>query len=216
MKIACIGYRNWSLSIYKKLLDALPQHKFLVQDSKENYSEDEIYKFKPDYVLFYGWSDLVKPELLRSFDCLMLHPSALPRYRGGSPIQNQIINGVTKSAVTIFLMDDGIDSGPISRQQELSLDGKLSEIFNRIEAIGVELTIDILTYGLKPVEQDHSLASYCKRRTPEMSEITLAELSESSAEYLYNKIRMLQNPYPNAYLKTSDGKKLRLTDCEID
>lgn len=216
MKIACVGYRDWALSIYKKLFDALPQHEFLLQDSKENYSEDEIYKFKPDYVLFYGWSNIIKPELLRSFNCLMLHPSALPRYRGGSPIQNQIIDGVTESAVTIFLMDDGIDSGPISRQRELSLHGKLSEIFSRIESIGVDLTKDILTYGLNSVEQDHSLASYCKRRTPAMSEITLGELSESTADYLYNKIRMLQDPYPNAYFITSDGKKLRLTDCEID
>lgn len=216
MRIACIGYRDWALSIYKKLLDAFPQHEFLFQDSKEKYSEDEIYTFKPDYILFYGWSDMVKPELLQSFDCLMLHPSDLPRYRGGSPIQNQIIDGVTESAVTIFLMDDGMDSGPISRQCKLSLHGKLSEIFSRIESIGVELTVDILINGLNPVEQDHSLASYCKRRTPEMSEITLRELSESSADYLYNKIRMLQDPYPNAYFITSDGRKLRLKDCEID
>lgn len=216
MKIACIGYRDWALRIYKKILEDLSQHEFILQNSKENYSEEKIFEFNPDYVLFYGWSDMVKPELVSSFDCLMLHPSALPLYRGGSPIQNQIINGVTKSAVTIFLMDDGIDSGPICRQQKLSLNGKLSEIFSRIESIGVELTIDILTYGLNPVEQDHSLASYCKRRSPEMSEITLRELSEASADYLYNKIRMLQDPYPNAYIVTSDGKKLRLTDCEID
>lgn len=216
MKLACIGYREWALNIYKKVVDALPQHEFLLQDSKAKYSEDEIYKFKPDYVLFYGWSDMIKPELLRSFDCLMLHPSALPRYRGGSPIQNQIIDGVVESAVTIFLMDEGMDSGPISRQHAISLDGKLSEIFSRIESVGVNLTIDILTNGLNPVAQDHSLASYCKRRTPAMSEITLKELCESPANYLYNKIRMLQDPYPNAYFITSDGKKLRLTDCEID
>ena len=216
MKIACVGYRDWALNIYKKLMDAFPEHEFLFQDSKENYSEDEIYEFKPNYVLFYGWSDMVKPELLCSFDCLMLHPSALPCYRGGSPIQNQIIDGVTESAVTIFLMNDEMDSGPISRQSVLSLHGKLSEIFSRIESIGLELTIDILKYALNPVEQNHSLASYCKRRTRVMSEITLSELTESSAVYLYNKIRMLQDPYPNAYIVTSDGKKLRLIDCEID
>ena len=92
MKIACVGYRDWALNIYKKLLDAFPEHEFLLQDSKVNYSEEEIHKFKPDYILFYGWSDFVNTELLTAFDCLMLHPSPLPKYRGGSPIQNQILS----------------------------------------------------------------------------------------------------------------------------
>ena len=44
----------------------------------------------PDIVLFYGWSWKVSEKLINKFDCLMLHPSPLPKYRGGSPIQNQI------------------------------------------------------------------------------------------------------------------------------
>jgi len=47
-----------------------------------------------------------------------------------------------------------------------------------------------------------------KRRKPEQSEITLKELKEKKASYLFNKIRMLGNPYPNAFIKTKDGKKL--------
>ena len=59
----------------------------------------------------------------------MLHPSPLPKYRGGSPIQNQIIDGKLHSAVTIFLMDNGIDTGPIAEQKYLSLEGTIEKIF---------------------------------------------------------------------------------------
>ena len=84
-----------------------------MQLSKENFSIDEIARFSPDLVLFYGWSDIIASEIISEYSCLMLHPSPLPKYRGGSPIQNQIINGEVDSAVSIFLMDEGIDTGPI-------------------------------------------------------------------------------------------------------
>ena len=48
----------------------------------------------------------------------MLHPSPLPKYRGGSPIQNQIINGESKSAVTLFKINNKIDQGDIIYQKE--------------------------------------------------------------------------------------------------
>ena len=48
------------------------------------------------------------------------------------------------------------------------------------------------------------------------SEITIKELTESNAEYLFNKIRMLADPYPNAYFKTNDGKKLVILKARIE
>ena len=51
----------------------------------------------------------------------MLHPSPLPKYRGGSPIQNQIIRGVVDSMVTIFVMNDKIDAGDIIAQSPFLL-----------------------------------------------------------------------------------------------
>jgi len=48
-------------------------------------------------------------ELIDEYDCYCIHPSDLPKYRGGSPIQNQIIDGVKDSAVTLFKMDYDLD-----------------------------------------------------------------------------------------------------------
>ena len=74
----------------------------------------------------------------------MLHPSKLPNFAGGSPIQNQIIRNVRKSAVTLFVMNEKIYHGNILIQKEFSLLGELDEIFNRIIKIGNLLTLNIL------------------------------------------------------------------------
>ena len=101
MKVACVGYRKWALNIYDKLAQTT-DHIFLILRSKDQFNIEIIYDFKPDLILFYGWSWIVPSQLINKYTCIMLHPSPLPLYRGGSPIQNQIIEGKTKSMVTIL------------------------------------------------------------------------------------------------------------------
>ncbi len=216
MKIACIGYRKWALNIYSELKSNFPDYEFLIQRSEEDFNELEIESFDPSIVLFYGWSKIIPNRLIQSYTCLMLHPSPLPKYRGGSPLQNQIIRGEIDSAVTIFVMDEGLDSGPILQQEYLSLSGSLDQIFERIESVGFNLTCQIFIEGLKGKAQKSSEATYFSRLTPDMSEITIQELMESNAEYLYNKIRMLQDPYPNPFIRIRDGKKLIIKAATIE
>jgi methionyl-tRNA formyltransferase len=215
MRVACVGYRDWALNIYDKLARKT-DHTFLVFRSKAQFKVDVLEDFKPDLVLFYGWSWIVTADLLERHTCLMLHPSPLPRYRGGSPIQNQIIAGETSSKVSLFVMTDKLDAGDLVGQQDLSLTGTLDDIFKRIENSGFELTLQLLEHGIHRVPQNNSVATYCKRRTPSDSEITAEELASQPAEYLYNKIRMLADPYPNAYILTADGKKLVITAAQIE
>jgi methionyl-tRNA formyltransferase len=214
MRIVCISYREWALEIYDKLSKEM-DHTFLIIRNKKQYDETIIRDFKPDFILFYGWSWIIKSEIIEDFTCLMLHPSALPFFRGGSPIQNQIISGLVESKVSIFKMDQGIDSGPIYYQENYSLLGSLDEIFERITKIGFELTKKVFLEGATPKYQNHDLATYYKRRNPSESEITLNELQTKSSIYLYNKVRMLADPYPNAFIKTIDGKKLIIKLVEI-
>jgi len=215
MRVACVGYRPWALNIYDRL-SAGTDHTFLIFRSRAQFKVDVLDDFKPDLVLFYGWSWTVPSDLLERHTCLMLHPSPLPQYRGGSPIQNQIIEGKTSSKVSLFVMTDELDAGDLVGQQDLSLVGTLDEIFNRMENAGVELTRLLLKHGLKRVPQDHSKATFRKRRTQGDSEITAEELASKPAEYLYNKIRMLAAPYPNAYILTADGKKLMIAAAHIE
>jgi len=214
VRIACIGYREWALRIYDHL-SSNTDHQFIIFRNKEQYDESTLDDFKPDIVLFYGWSWLVSSKLIKRYTCLMLHPSALPAYRGGSPIQNQIIRNKKTSAVTIFVMDEGLDAGPILAQKSFSLTGSMSDVLDRVTSVGLELTIRLLNEGLSPIPQNHASATTYRRLNDKDNEITIDEIHSKSAEYLYNKIRMLQSPYPGAYILTVDGKRLVITDAYI-
>ncbi len=217
LKIICFGYREWSKNIYRALSDnpKLEKHKFILITNKALVNYEFLDAVKPDLILFYGWSEIVDLCIVENFCCLMLHPSPLPKYRGGSPIQNQIIDGVEESEVCIFKMEKEIDAGSIIKREKLDLTGDLKEIFRRIELLGTKLSLQFLSDGLNPEPQIGN-PTYCKRRKPEESEITLEEINERSSLYLHNKIRMLNDPYPNAFIKCSDGKKLYITKSYID
>ena len=215
MRVICIGYRDWSLKIYRNLQNETPHHIQILQPDTE-LNVDDLRAQKPDFILFYGWSWVVDKAILDEFCCLMLHPSPLPKYRGGSPIQNQIIRGERHSKVSIFIMNTKLDAGDLIAQGDLSLEGSIEEIFNEIASVGTSLTKDILAKPLKRVRQIESEATYFKRRTPDESEITFEELQTMPAQYLSDKIRMLQDPYPNAFIRTKDGKRLLIKVVEVD
>ena len=215
MKVLCVGYRDWALDIYKELGKTKCCEVIISGVSGE---QDYLYidTLKPDLILFYGWSSIIPSFVLEAYTCLMLHPSKLPGFKGGSPIQNQIIRGVKDSAITIFKMTEKLDSGPIARQADMSLDGDIDDIFSRIKDIGLELTIDIIKNGLHLYDQKEWDEPLYKRRTPSESEITIEEIQSKTSIYLFNKIRMLTGPTPRAYIKTMDGKKLFIEKAWID
>ena len=215
MRIACISYREWALEIYDEI-SRRTNHTVLIIRNKEQYDDGVLLDFKPDLALFYGWSWKVSANVIEKIKCIMLHPSHLPKYRGGSPIQNQIIAGETHSAVTLFLMNDEMDAGDIIAQEQFSLGGHLKEILHRITKTGLKLTLQILDQGYTPTPQDHSQATFCSRRKLEESELTLDELKNYDSHYLFNKIRMLEDPYPNAFIQTLDGKRLIIKRAELD
>lgn len=217
MNIACITYRNWAIDIYEKINEVYKdQHNFLIWKTKNEFDADTLKKFKPDLILWYGWSWIVEDAFVNDYESIMLHPTPLPKYRGGSPIQNQIINGETIGAVSLFRMTEGLDKGDVYQQLPLSLTGSLNEIFRRISDLGFAATCNIIEGNYTLIPQDDSQSTYYKRRTPKDSEITQYELQNSSAEYLNNKIRMLNDPYPNAFINTADGKKLYIIDSKLD
>lgn len=219
MKILCCGYRDWAQKIYKELeYYYKDEHQFIIVNSKEEVSKLDFKQINPDLILWYGWSWIIKETHLKDYFSVMLHPSPLPKYRGGSPIQNQIINGEKISAVTLFKMDEGLDTGDIIYQKSFSLKGNLDVIIERITKIGITLSIILIENfnNLKLTPQDHTQATLFKRRTPNQSEIMVKDFNDFTALDLHNKIRSLQDPYPNAFIKCKDGTKLYLTKSYIN
>ena len=213
MKIAYYGYRDWSISIFSKL-DI--EEKYLI--SNKDY--DILEFIKPDLVFFIGWSHIIPNILIDKYKCICLHPSPLPKYRGGSPIQNQIINGEVDSAVTFFIMDQGLDTGDIIYQSYISLNGKLDDIFKNIELIGIrdinKIITDYKNNQIVTYKQDDSKSTFYKRRNESESEINIEEILNDEPVYLYNKIRSLNDPYPNAYIRCKNGGKLFLIESKYE
>lgn len=244
MKVICVGYRTWALKIFSKLLKNInpdyevsavittkdtegPYHKLptkLYVINPAQSSSDELLRLfnkeKPDVALFYGWSWIIPEEIWKNYLCLIYHISPLPKYRGGSPIQHQILKGETKSAGTLFRAVKEIDAGPIYSQTPISLEGPMEDIFGRIVKTGLSDTKRVLTEiakgKAKPTEQNDKQKTVYKRRKPAESEMTPQDFKTKTAEELYNFIRALGDPYPNAFIVCKDGKKLYFTGAKID
>ncbi len=125
-----------------------------------------------------------------------------------------MINGEKYSGVTIFKMDEGIDTGPVFFQEKFLIeDLELNDVFIEIINIGIKgfsKLINVLIDGEEILfeGQNHNEASTYKRRKPEESEIDIEDFDNFTSKQLSNKINSLQDPYPNAYIKCKDGTRL--------
>jgi methionyl-tRNA formyltransferase len=224
INILYCSYRDWGnniLSYTKHFL--MEEYKNLNVDIVHVSSTNELLQKnlqEYDLLFFIGWSELIPDYIVSNNYCICLHPSPLPRYRGGSPIQNQIINGNYDSAVSFFIMDSGIDTGDILYQTPIKLEGDLSDIFAKITNISYPIICSIINdYSvdktLKCIPQNHDHATSLKRRTKEMSEIQITDFSQYTATQLYDKIRSLQDPYPNAFIRCKDDTILYITRAKL-
>ena len=212
-----IAYREWARRLtaqaqWTRSSAVEPRVLFHVHDRWE----DRCQIVPPIATFLVGWSDII-PAAEIPDRCYVLHPSMLPEYRGGSPIQHQIIDGLDAGGITIFRLERGraVDGGPIIWQEALSLAGSLSNILTRITvqgARGVAVIVDQLARGNEPAEreQDEAAATYRRRRTPEMSEITRDDLTMLTARQLHDRIRALADPYPPAFIRGADGEPVYL------
>jgi methionyl-tRNA formyltransferase len=215
--IVIAAYRDWAISVFNRL----SCEKYLVKTKQELNDILEKYDSSINCIIFIGWSDFVPTLVLNKFLCLCFHPSDLPLYRGGSPIQNQIIDGITETKGTLFKMTEALDAGPIYAKHELDLKGNIKDIFRSLENVCLfllEKFFKDFSNGNKIIfyDQNNNQATFFKRRTPEMSEITLDDFSKLTGVELYNKIRALGDPYPNAFFYTVDGKRLLIKNVEIE
>ena len=227
LNILYVSYREWARRLLLKGLDFLQEEHSSIHDKvavKKIHSTADLKKENLknyDLIFFIGWSEIIPAHIVTAHKCICLHPSPLPQYAGGSPLQHQVINGETSSAVTFFLMDEGIDSGPILSQTKFSLEGDLEEIFSAMIKASYPAFADIIiNFGssgkLKTQPQNLENATFYRRRKPSQSEIKTEDLNNFTATELYNKIRALQKPYPNAYILCKDKTKLYITSSRVE
>ncbi len=135
-------------------------------------SEEAIEAFKPldaDLCVMAFVTDIVPDEMIEApqLGTIQYHPSLLPKHRGPSSINWPIMQGETKTGLSIFWPDKGLDTGPILLQKEVAIgpDDTLGSIyFDSLYPMGVEAmveAIDMVRGGNAPrIVQDESQATY--------------------------------------------------------
>ena len=174
-------------------------------------------KLRPDLNVMAFVTHIVPERILNTprYGTIQYHPSLLPKHRGGSAINWAVINGETKTGLTIFWPDRGIDTGPILLQKEVDIapdDTTGSLYFDKLFPLGVEAiveAIEMVKNGCAPrIAQDESQATYEPLCTQERVVIHW----EWPAVQVYNLIRG-SNPQPGA-VTTLRGKRLKIFDCQ--
>ena len=136
---------------------------------KDPEAYDQMVSLDPDLAVLAFVTDIVPGKVLEvpKIGSICYHPSILPKYRGASAINWAIINGESKSGLTIFWVDEGIDTGDILLQKEVDIGPEETTgqvYFNKLYPLGVDAVIEaveLVAAGQPPhIPQDHSQATY--------------------------------------------------------
>ena len=199
--------------IGRKQIINLPPNKILAQKfnipvyQPENIRTEtnKIAEIKADLIVVIAYGKIIPQNILDlpKFNCINIHASLLPKYRGSACLNAPIVNGDEKTGLTIMKMEAGLDTGPILFQKEIKLDNRetLETIHDKLANLGAELLPTILkdwvNRKIKPIEQDESKATYVKKLEKEDGKINW----QKSALEIERQIRGL-NPWPGTYTIT--------------
>lgn len=201
---------------YSPVKEVALKHDILcLQPNKISEALQEINSFEPDLIITCAYGQILPLELLLipKLGCINVHASLLPKLRGGAPIHRAIIDGYSKTGVTIMYMAEGMDSGDIISQREVeitSLD-TASTLHDKLKIVGRDLLLETLPSILagtnSRTKQDESLVTYGFniKRTDEKIDFT------KTKRQIENQIRGL-NSWPGAFCYIDD-KILKVWAC---
>lgn len=163
---------------------------------------DDLKALNPDLMITCAFGQILSQEILDipKLGVINIHASLLPKYRGASPIHYAILNGETKTGVTIMKTDVGVDTGDMisSAQTFIGENETCGELFERLSKIGADLIIEtlpsIIDGSAKYIKQDNSQATNTKIIKKEMAKIDWNDLADN----IVNKVRAF-NPAPIAF-----------------
>lgn len=168
----------------------------------------EMRALNPDLFVVAAFGQILPRALLEipKFGAINVHASLLPAYRGAAPVAWAILRGEEKTGVTTMLMDEGMDTGAILLQAEVSIDKKENRetLERKLALLGGDLlmeTIEKMKSGqVSPIPQDPSKATYAPPLKKEDGRIHW----ERPAQEIDRQIRAM-NPWPGAFTRWEKG-----------
>lgn len=179
---------------------------------------EELKTLQADLFIVASFGKIIPQSVLDlpKLGCVNVHPSLLPKYRGPSPIQNQILDGA-EVGVTIIKMDAEMDHGPILAQEKVVLTpwpDHYEVVEEKLARAGGKLLIKVLSEPFSETPQNHSSATYIKMIKKEDGLLDL----NAEAETNYRKV-LAYSTWPQAYFffKKKTGEEIRVVvkDAEV-
>jgi methionyl-tRNA formyltransferase len=184
---------------------------------REGPFHEALRDLQPDVMVVVAYGQILPKSVLNipKHGTVNVHASLLPKYRGAAPIAWAILNGEKVTGVTTMLLDEGMDTGDILLQTEVSIgDGDTCEtLHDRLASSGAQLLSETLE-GMKagevqPASQDHSKATYAPPFKKEDGHIDW----KKEAVEIHRRVRAF-NPWPGAFTKWED-QLLKIYQGEI-
>lgn len=180
---------------------------------------DALKEYDIDWLFIIGWSQIAKQEVLEAPNkgCIGMHPTLLPKGRGRAAIPWAIIKGLDKTGVTMFKLDQGVDTGDIIGQGiiELKNDTTATKLYEEVNNMHTKLISkywnDIVNDEVILTRQNESEATEWPGRKPKDGEIN-NNMTISEADKL---VRAVTHPYPGAFYKDDDNT-IRIWSAEFD
>ena len=199
-------------ALEKKLRVAQPQK---LRNNQEFMALVE--KINPDLIVVASYGKILPIEILSlpKFGCLNLHGSILPAYRGPSPIQTALLNGETKTGVSLMIMDTGMDTGAVLAIQtiEIEKNDDYQTLSGKLSQVAAQLLLDNLEKYLQgeiqPEIQDNAKATYTEKITPLMSIVDWSQ----SADKINNQVRAIAST--EGVYSLYNEKKLYLEKTQV-
>ncbi|MFA7244852.1 MAG: methionyl-tRNA formyltransferase [Candidatus Magasanikbacteria bacterium] len=202
--------------LQKSPVKILAEENNLNIDQPESLKNYELRTINSELFIVAQYGLLIPENILNipKFGTINTHTSLLPKYRGASPIQSAILNGETKTGVTIMLMNKGMDSGPILSQKTVKIlpDETYIDLDTKMAQIASQLLLDTvpkyINDEIKPQTQNETEITFCKKLDRDDGKI---DWKKSTTE-IYNQYRAF-TPWPGVWTLWND-KRLKLLVTE--
>lgn len=178
---------------------------------------DEIRALAPDVICVVAYGKILPKEILEipKLDCINVHGSLLPKYRGAAPIQWAVLNGDKTTGITTMYMNEGMDTGDMILKEEVEIgpEETTGDLWQKLSKIGGEIlvkTLKLIEEGKAPREKQTEEATLAPMLNKEMA---LIDWENSDANKIHNLIRGL-NPIMGAY-SYIDGKKIKFWKSKV-